>query len=129
MLHQRPPATCWCGEKHTRGEVFDLNVHQRPGLPPGPAETSLAEAQEAADRHQRAEDIAAAGGWHLLTDAEADELSRRVDAAGGPDNLTTEQAEEIFRGTGKLPDAPSICSAHRVPGPGCPRCAVTDPGL
>lgn len=29
MRHNHPPASCWCGEKHTPGGVYDLNVHGR----------------------------------------------------------------------------------------------------
>jgi hypothetical protein len=102
MLHDHPPRVCWCGDKHTHGQVYDLNVLGHADLPPDPLDVLAADAIADELIRQRAADIAAAGGWNLLTDAEVERLTALVEKAGGPEALTTEQAAEIFHGTGPL---------------------------
>lgn len=51
---------------------------------------------------QRAQDIATAGNWHLLTDEDVERIDREVEVAGGWEVLTREQAGMIFRGTGPI---------------------------
>jgi hypothetical protein len=98
MLHNHPPGRCWCGDKHTHGQVYDLNVLGRADLPPDSYDTLAADAIADEMVHQRAADIAATGGWNLLTDAEVERLTTLVEKAGGPEALTIEQVAEIFRG-------------------------------
>lgn len=98
MLHQRRPHTCWCGTRHTASETFDLNVHGRE-FPPEPADVQLEEIRAAEVRHQRVVNIASAGGWHLLTNDEVDQLIAA--------------------------SALSECTAHRLPFSECPDCTVT----
>lgn len=63
MLHNHPPDKCWCGDKHSRGEAFDLNtVSIRDGLPPAEADDLLA----AEILQQTGADVAAGGGIEAL---------------------------------------------------------------
>ena len=103
MLHNHPPGRCWCGDAHTHGQVYDLNVLGRADLPPGKYDEIAASAIADEVIQQRAADIAAAGGWNLLTDAEVERLSALVEKAGGPEALTAEQAGEILRGVEQRP--------------------------
>jgi hypothetical protein len=95
MLHNYPPRKCWCGERHSREQVFDLNVFGRGDLPPDDAARELAQREQRArvvaeQRHQRAADIAAAGGWELLT-------SEDVDRALQDEPLTDAEIRALLR--------------------------------
>lgn len=91
MLHNHPPTPCWCGEKHTRGQVYNLNVSGRWDLPPdtGP-ETMIGEELTGLAHPGRRRRIMArtpdgdedrldaavreAGGWNAVTDGQIDQL-------------------------------------------------------